>query len=807
MSDHEEAPGQLELDRGQNETKCYFSSSYEDTLQSPFPELLTPMSAFMNCQQTNPMDDDTNLVDFFETVRSDQFKGKVDRLRQHLEDFENEAADKIKRSLPAVMLSGVVKTRKGSALDADRAFAHSGWLQCDFDGKDHPRVKFAEIKEQLKTFPSVQMVFDGPSGVGCKAVIRIPADVATHAAAFDTAAARFAEIGLTMDPSTRDPGRLCFVSHDPDAWMRDDLAEVLVPAPQSKKAKSKKASPRSAPSPSSSTAPLETTAEDIREMLGCIPPRPAYEDWLKIASAVWSELDAAGTPLLEAWSPEETAGEYDAKYRSRLKDVRIATLVWYAKQHGFNATAAARRKHRVAKMKVVAAAAAGDQDGTGDDSNRVEVCFDPGSVYYDTVTARFLVDAGRHYRAYSRRAPVIEGIRRFLVAKGMDDDDASAAAERAVLNAEIDAAVDWCGPIAGHKRGILRKGALSLLVTTEPELVEPATGRCPLINGMLRDAFAGAVERVVFTGWLSGALHAVRSGMHQPAPMMVLAGAVNTGKSLLAWLVGELLGGRTANPFVAWSGTLPWNDNLAAAELLIIDDSVSSTDIRTRREFGARFKEAIYSAEVEIRRRNVSAISLRPVWRVLLACNDTADALSIIPPFDDDLADKISLLRVHPIRLPVDTSSADGKRELQRMLREEFPAFVAQLLALEIPPDMRDSRSGMMAWRDPELSEAIDGLTPEHRLDGLLRDAMEGNVIGISMGGSRLLTASEIEGLLCDSTSPVRDQARHLLGRSDFACGRYLGRLAKRGEIVQRGPIVRGIQQWELFRPESLEDY
>ncbi len=64
-------------------------------------------------------------------------------------------------------------------------------------------------------------------------------------------------------------------------------------------------------------------------MLGFIPSRPDYDDWLRISSAVWSVLDeTTGITLLNEWSPEEKPGEYTRKFKNRLRDVRIGTLAW-----------------------------------------------------------------------------------------------------------------------------------------------------------------------------------------------------------------------------------------------------------------------------------------------------------------------------------------------------------------------------------------------------------------------------------------------------------------------------------------------
>lgn len=78
------------------------------------------------------------------------------------------------------------------------------------------------------------------------------------------------------------------------------------------------------------------TATDIRAMLSVIPPHPDYATWIRIASAVWSVLPMAeGCRVLNSWSPEEKQGEYATKHKTRLQQVGIGTLIYYAKQYGY----------------------------------------------------------------------------------------------------------------------------------------------------------------------------------------------------------------------------------------------------------------------------------------------------------------------------------------------------------------------------------------------------------------------------------------------------------------------------------------
>ncbi len=87
-------------------------------------------------------------------------------------------------------------------------------------------------------------------------------------------------------------------------------------------------------------------------MLAFIPPRPDYDTWLRIASAVWAVLPLEeGARLLHAWSPEERDGEYVGKFKHRLRQVGVGTLCHIAAQHGFDARAAARRKRWAGRLR------------------------------------------------------------------------------------------------------------------------------------------------------------------------------------------------------------------------------------------------------------------------------------------------------------------------------------------------------------------------------------------------------------------------------------------------------------------------
>lgn len=316
---------------------------------TPKPSPSKRLAFFDNAFARDPSDEIT-LKELVDLIRTGRWRDQVEQLRQLLAAGDRNEYDSAKRSLPTIMLSGWADTRKKDAPDEKRAIHHSGFLQGDFDGKDHPHLldehatdpaaRVKPLMDLLRADPHVVAAFISPSGEGVKAVIRIVADTASHRGSFEAVAEHFSAFGLKIDEATKDPGRLCFASFDPDAWMRDpSIVPLIRPKKQAARGES-------------NFDPMDATYDDVREMLSFIPPRPDYEDWLRIASAVWSVLDeTTGIKLLNEWSPEERPGEYLRKFKNRLRDVRIGTLAWYAQAHGFDAKEAARRKRWAGRIR------------------------------------------------------------------------------------------------------------------------------------------------------------------------------------------------------------------------------------------------------------------------------------------------------------------------------------------------------------------------------------------------------------------------------------------------------------------------
>jgi hypothetical protein len=427
--------------------------------------------------------------------------------------------------------------------------------------------------------------------------------------------------------------------------------------------------------------------------------------------------------------------------------------------------------------------------------------FTPETIYYEGTSGKYLVDVGNYFRTYGSKPPVMVGLERYYLANQHGADEAKSAATLAIKNTTVDHHVEWSGNLAGHKKGLFYSSdGKPMLVLTSPSLATPVRGPAPVITDLIQQALPDQVQRDVLIGWLAGFYRAVRSGVHHPAPMLCLAGKPNSGKSLLSYLVKCVVGGRSANPHTAWSGTLPWNDDLCAAELLLLDDCQGSTDIRTRMNFASNFKASIYAGDITMNKRNTSSISVRPVWRVMVCCNDTPESLLILPPITSDMSDKVILLKMETITPPVDTSHIEGREELSRLIREEIPMLLHYLDKFELPTELKDSRSGVRAWRHPQLTQAMESLKPENQFEELLAAAF-GSYLWDDL--PRVMTASEVDARLTHRDSMVRDQVRILTSKWSGACGSYLTKLAEAGSEFVGKPSMdthRKINKYPISR-------
>ena len=225
-----------------------------------------------------------------------------------------------KRNFSAVIPAAVFD---GQGRRTEHVSALSGLVVIDLDHLDQEAASLT--LGELRQLDSCVLCFVSPSGAGVKAWIAVepvPTDVAQYTSAWQDMA-DFLEAHLTgsptVDPSGKDATRLCFLAHDPEAYLNPDTQPRTWNPPQQPQQPDPPDSPPSIPSPPGNDGTDDTEVD--RDALSWVAPPEDYNAWLS-----WlPTLKALGLSIeeVEAWSAagaKYTAGEVASRWERLPKD-------------------------------------------------------------------------------------------------------------------------------------------------------------------------------------------------------------------------------------------------------------------------------------------------------------------------------------------------------------------------------------------------------------------------------------------------------------------------------------------------------
>lgn len=377
-----------------------------------------------------------------------------------------------------------------------------------------------------------------------------------------------------------------------------------------------------------------------------------------------------------------------------------------------------------------------------------------------------------------------------------------APADQALLCLQDHRDVNYAAPLAGRTSGFYADNGMRYLVTESPNFIMPEKGEWPILRALLQNLFVrnepthGDSQWHTVLTWLQGSVEALRAEMTKEAQALALAGPPQSGKSLLQRLITHLFGGRECKPFLFLSGRTPFNAELFEAEHLALEDEHMSRRLPDRLALGAAVKGIVANEAHSCHRKKCTPITLRPFWRLTLTLNDEPEALLVLPPLDEHVADKILLLRASRFPLPMPTTTKDERAGFWRCLMGELPAFLHFLLHEYQPPDaFRDARYVVAAWHHPALTEALHELSPSAALLALIDQLAP----WVTTNGEWEGTAEELRAQLFQQSSTAPD-ARRLLEWPQ-ACGNYLASLAKKHPERVQPHRTATARLWIIRRP------
>jgi hypothetical protein len=257
---------------------------------------------------------------------------------------------------------------------------------------------------------------------------------------------------------------------------------------------------------------------------------------------------------------------------------------------------------------------------------------------------------------------------------------------------------------------------------------------------MLRD------QVVYFNGWMQHAVKPLYVGKIRKGQSIVLAGPIDSGKSVLQKLIiSQLLGGRVARPYAFMAGRTDFNEDWFECEHLMLEDETPPRDFDTQQLIAAGLKSLSANDDQWCHGKGKKALTLPPFWRVSVSVNDSPDALRVIPVNDPTLKDKMNVLKIYPDATKELVNVLGGQEAFANAIREELPAYLYWLLnTFEISEGLRDTRFGMKAYQNPEIVEAVEETAPHVHLLEYMRTNLYPGVSGLFKTGVDILQDLEV---------------------------------------------------------------
>ena len=314
---------------------------------------------------------------------------------------------------------------------------------------------------------------------------------------------------------------------------------------------------------------------------------------------------------------------------------------------------------------------------------------------------------------------------------------------------------------------------------------------------------ADNLQLQVFLSWLSAFYSGSALLNPTQGQCLVVAGPSGVGKSFLFNnVIGPMMGGALDADQYYVEGD-KFTGSLFNAPIHLIDDKICDLDHRTRTAFTTRLKVVVATARLRYEEKYRNSVPSVPwLGRVVIACNMDPRSLSILPDLEQSNADKITMLKMGPVKYDFFPNRADNVRKV----KEELPRFAR--FVLEYKRDLRlfDKRMGVKAYQHPDMRVAAAENGYTNVVVDALRQTIDALVVDEKTG--KVKSGVEFRGLvgsaryIYDRISDVsQSAARDIGGARQLAA--QLGQMETRGYNLHRRK-QRGSWVYEI--PSNFDD-
>ena len=628
--------------------------------------------------------------------------------------------DQLKRKLPAIIISADTTCRKPSPDDK-----RTGLILVDIDGADNPDMTQAEIEQTVSEMADQYGYVIGwcmsASWNGLKVLCGVDPSISTHKRSFMALEEVFQRHGIKVDRACKDVKRVNYLCHDPNVHttLGDRLAEwngeTVEPLPEKPK--------REYVHPDMShTVGDMSPDEEASLCLKHLDPDMDYADWVAVGMAI--KAHGASCGLWDAWSSSgETykAGECERKWNGFTgSGVGFATLVKMATDAngGRNPISEAKNSRRADPVDV----SVDFQDMTDDIVDSPTPIINPDNTYH--MNGKFYVLDGTGQKYIPLSSDALTRQLRVLGYSPKGSDGEMSAVEKFKAHCELYNTVEAAGALAGRSIGVRgdKDVSMSYLVTRKNARIVGKKGNWDNLRSLL-EAQYGEFQSTVLFSWLKRARYQLAREEFMQGHALVISGQVGGGKSLVIMNVIKPLLGQVADAYDYLCRDNQFNGDLIGAEMLLIDDKPLSRRMEDRRIFGNQIKSVVAtSSDVRCHRKGQDAFTVNPLWRIVVAINDTEQDLGAMPPLgegeEDTIGDKVIMLKCFPTELPF-ARDKDQFTKLKKYLADDIEAFAWWLdNEFEIPDELRtgNCRFGFDEFHHQDLLAILNQNSNERTL-------------------------------------------------------------------------------------------
>jgi len=414
----------------------------------------------------------------------------------------------------------------------------------------------------------------------------------------------------------------------------------------------------------------------------------------------------------------------------------------------------------------------------------------PPEIYYWPKPGKYLKKQGNSYieidKAHIKRTAKMAGFSEHSMS---DKEGFENLNELETFQQEVEGrAIIYAGGVAGQKVGVVETNVGTMLIQNQANQILGVPGDFSTITAFI-DACFGAEQGERYTLWLKHAHEAVFFGGNKAGHCLIKVGAPGAGKSFSTDVLEFPVIGRRGSPSQYFSGKTNFNEDIASAELLVIDDDIGvlGSGARGKEMLNDNIKRVVASAERRIHAKNAPAFEvIEPlVQRLSMALNEDAEYLQAIPSLDTSMDGKLLLLKVEDFRenCKVECLTHEGMIEVKRKITEEIPAFIHHLLNMEVPEHLVDRRFGFRGYRAPELVQMVNDITPEKQVLNVIMMVIKRTEDIEELNALEKASAGQIHAWMIELGDGMSKQYEKLCPTAN-SLGKYLTRLAKREETV-----------------------